>query len=171
MKRPWYWDFFIEAIDIYHHMVYASTYTYRATVWFDFALPGPEERAWLREKYPRTWDMLDPVWERITERWRTSGPGIEVNAGGHIARVLQSVPAPDVEWYPRANAARVVEHGGRKYIFCSEPCAWIFSREPERYADHKGVVERVLAGEAPANVVKLTREYFEVTALCGARTR
>ena len=64
---------------------------------------------------------------------------------------------------PRANAARVVEYQGRKYIFCSEPCAWIFSREPERYADHKGVVNRILAGEAPANAVKLTRTYFEVT--------
>ena len=35
---------FIDALDIYHHMLYASTYTYRATMWFDFALPGPEER-------------------------------------------------------------------------------------------------------------------------------
>jgi toluene monooxygenase system protein A len=64
---------------------------------------------------------------------------------------------------PHENAARVVEYHGRKYIFCSEPCAWIFSREPDRYADHKGVVNRMLAGEAPANVVKLTRTYFEVT--------
>ena len=170
LKRPWYWDFFIEAIDIYHHMVYASTYTYRATVWFDFALPGPEERAWLREKYPRTWDMLDPVWERITERWRTSGPGIEWSTQGttvpgfcNLCQLLLS------NGTPRANAARVVEHQGRKYIFCSEPCAWIFSREPERYADHKGVVNRILAGEAPANVVKLTRDILRGDPRCAGQ--
>jgi toluene monooxygenase system protein A len=74
LKRPWYWDGFIEELDIYHHMLYASAYTYRSTVWFDFALPGPEERAWLRAKYPRTWNLLEPVWERIVERWRKSGP-------------------------------------------------------------------------------------------------
>ena len=118
LKRPWYWDFFIEALDTYHHMVYASAYTYRATMWFDFALPGPEERAWLREKYPHTWDLLDPVWERITERWRTSGPGIEWSTQGatmpafcNLCQIILS------NGTPRANAARVVEHLGRKYIF------------------------------------------------------
>jgi toluene monooxygenase system protein A len=163
LKRPWYWDFFIEALDTYHHMVYASAYTYRATMWFDFALPGPEERAWLREKYPHTWDLLDPVWERITERWRTSGPGIEWSTQGatmpgfcNLCQIILS------NGTPRGNAARVVEHLGRKYIFCSEPCAWIFSREPDRYADHKSVVDRMLAGEAPANLVELTRTYFEM---------
>ena len=46
LQRPWYWEQFLSALDIYHHMVYASAYTYRATVWFNFALPGPDERAW-----------------------------------------------------------------------------------------------------------------------------
>jgi toluene monooxygenase system protein A len=45
LQRPWYWDTFLESLDYYHHMVYASAYSYRATVWFDFALPGPDERA------------------------------------------------------------------------------------------------------------------------------
>jgi toluene monooxygenase system protein A len=145
-------------------MVYASTYTYRATMWFDFALPGPEERAWLRAKYPRTWDLLDPVWERITERWRMSGPGVEWSTQSAtpvaFCNLCQLVLSNGT---PHENAARVVEYHGRKYIFCSGPCAWIFSREPDRYADHKGVVNRMLAGEAPANMVKLTRTYFEVT--------
>ena len=108
--------------------------------------------------------MLDPVWERITERWRTSGPGIEWSTQGTtvpgFCNLCQLVLSNGT---PRANAARVVEYQGRKYIFCSEPCAWIFSREPERYSDHKGVVNRILAGEAPANVVKLIRTYFQVT--------
>jgi toluene monooxygenase system protein A len=63
----------------------------------------------------------------------------------------------------RENSARVVERGGRKYIFCSEPCQWIFEREPARYAGHKDIVKRVLAGEAPANLVALVRRYFGLT--------
>src|SRR5262247_1586938 len=66
MKKPWYWDTFVDALDIYHHMVYVSAYTYRATVWFDFVVPSPAERRWLAAKYPKYWDALDAVWERIT---------------------------------------------------------------------------------------------------------
>ena len=69
LKRPWYWDTFTEALDAYHHMVYASAYTYRASVWFDLVVPGPAERAWLRAKYPRSWDSFDPIWEQVGRRW------------------------------------------------------------------------------------------------------
>src|SRR5262249_25963283 len=62
LERPWYWDTFLTSLDHYHHMVYAAAYTYRASVWFDLVVPGPDERAWLREKYPRSWEALDPVW-------------------------------------------------------------------------------------------------------------
>src|SRR5690606_19671081 len=77
LKRPWYWETFMTSLDYYHHMVYASAYSYRATVWFDFALPGPNERAWLAEKYPASWAELEPVWDRIGARWSKSGPGVE----------------------------------------------------------------------------------------------
>jgi toluene monooxygenase system protein A len=48
-------------------------------------------------------------------------------------------------------------HDGRRYIFCSAPCQWIFEREPERYAAHRSVVGRILEGEAPANLLELLR--------------
>ena len=81
---------------------------------------------------------------------------------------LTSLPAtmrlaPDIllcHGTPGRNAAQVVEHEGRKLVFCSDPCRWIFQREPQRYARHQSVVGRVLAGEAPANLVALLRRYF-----------
>ena len=161
LARPWYWDEFVASIDWYHHMVYASAYTYRATVWFDLALPGPDERAWLAAKYPASWRALDPVWERITERWRTSGPGVEWYAHGAtpvgFCSLCQIVLCGGT---PTHNTARTVDRGGRRYIFCSEPCQRIFEQEPERYADHKDVVNRIVAGEAPANLLELLRTYF-----------
>jgi toluene monooxygenase system protein A len=57
----------------------------------------------------------------------------------------------------------VVVHGDRKYMLCSEPCEWIFKREPERYAHHKDVVKRILAGEAPGNLIELVQKYFGLT--------
>lgn len=161
LRRPWYWDTFVASLETYHHRVFASAYTHRATVWFDVPLPGPAERAWLREKYPRTWDGLDPVWERITRRWAACGPEVEWYTHGatpvafcDLCQLVLCGGAGD------ENSARTLERGGRTYIFCSEPCQWIFEREPERYAAHKGVVGRILAGEAPANLLELCRLYF-----------
>jgi toluene monooxygenase system protein A len=160
LSRPWYWEQFLAETRLYHHMVYASAYTYRATTWFDFALPGPDERAWLAEKYPDTWPMFDPVWERITERWSRAGPSVEWYTHGvtpvGFCNLCQLVLCAGT---PAANTARTAVWGGRKVVFCSEPCARIFEREPERYAAHKDVVARILGGEAPANLVELLH-YF-----------
>jgi toluene monooxygenase system protein A len=160
LRRPWYWDQFVAELDLYHHMVYAGAYSYRASVWFDLVLPGPEERAWLRAHYPDSWEEIDPIWERLTERWRQSGPGVEWHSHGTtpigFCDLCQLVLAGGT---PRQNAARVAVHDGNRYIFCSEPCQRIFEAEPVRYAGHKSVVKRILCGEAPANLLELLR-YF-----------
>jgi toluene monooxygenase system protein A len=161
LQKPWYWDFFLDSLDSYHHMVYASAYTYRATVWFDFVVPSPEDRAWLRAHYPRHWDQLDAVWEQVTNRWRATDVGNDFGVHGTaivgFCDLCQLVLSNGT---PRQNHARTLVHGVKKYIFCSEPCQRIFEAEPERYANHKDVVKRVLAGEAPANLVQLIRRYF-----------
>jgi toluene monooxygenase system protein A len=45
--------------------------------------------------------------------------------------------------------------GARRYLFCSEPCRWIFRQETARFADHKSVVDRIVAGEAPGKLTDL----------------
>jgi toluene monooxygenase system protein A len=160
LRRPWYWQKFKDSIAYYHHMVYASAYTYRATVWFDLALPGPEERAWLASKYPENWHEIDPIWERVTDRWRTSGPDVEWYTHGvtpvGFCDLCQLVLCGGK---PSSNSARTLDRNGRRYVFCSEPCAWIFEQEPQRYEQHKNVVQRILAGEAPANLLELLKHF------------
>jgi toluene monooxygenase system protein A len=161
LQKPWYWDTFLRSLDYYHHMVYASAYTYRATVWFNFVVPGPAERAWLRQKYPRAWPEIDPVWEQITRRWRDADPGNEFAVHGTaIVSFCDLCQLVLCNGTPSHNTATVVEHDGAKYIFCSEPCRRIFEAEPERYAGHRELVKRVLAGEAPANLVAMLQQYF-----------
>ena len=161
LERPWYWEEFERSLGYYHHQVYASAYSYRATVWFDLPLPSPEERAWLAEKYPESWPDFAPIWERVSDRWRASGPGVEWYTHGvtpvGFCSLCQLVLSAGT---PRENSACVRDHGGRRYIFCSAPCAWIFEHEPERYAGHRTIVDRILAGEAPANLIALVRDYF-----------
>ncbi|HEU4406919.1 MAG TPA: toluene monooxygenase [Polyangiaceae bacterium] len=163
LARPWYWDTFVEALDTYHHMVYASAYTYRATTWFNFAMPGPEERAWLRRKYPRHWPAFDAVWAQIAARWREADVGNEWAVHGTVmVSLCDTCQLVLCGGTPGRNTANVLEAGGRRYVFCSEPCRWIFERERERYGDHKNIVSRILAGEAPANLIALLQRYFDL---------
>jgi toluene monooxygenase system protein A len=163
LSRPWYWDTFLESIQNYHHMVYVSAYTYRATVWFDMSLPGPEERRWLRAKYPSTWEPFERMWERVSDRWREGGPGLEWYVHGvtpvTFCRLCQLVLCGGT---PAHNTARTVNLGGESYIFCSAPCERIFMENRERYAPHRDVVQRILAGAAPANLLELLRLYFDL---------
>jgi len=161
LERPWYWQLFLDSIETYHHMVYASAYTYRASVWFDCPLPGPREREWLRARYPETWPLLDPIWEQVSARWRASGPGVEWYVHGatpmglcHLCQLVLCGGTPE------QNTARVVQRGTEKHVFCSEPCEWLFLKDPERYERHKGLIARILEGEAPANLVEHLRSYF-----------
>jgi toluene monooxygenase system protein A len=161
LQKPWYWDVFLESLDSLHHMIYASAYTYRASVWFDFVVPSPKERAWLRAKYPRSWDDFEPIWTRIEERWRKADVGNDFAVHGTaIVTFCDLCQLVLCGGTPRRNTATTLVHDGRKYVFCSAPCRWIFEREPLKYAPHKDVVKRVLAGEAPANLVAMLRSYF-----------
>jgi toluene monooxygenase system protein A len=161
LSKPWYWDAFLESIEYYHHMVYASAYTYRASVWFDFAVPSPRERAWLRSKYPRSWPELEPIWERIDTRWAAADLNNDFAVHGTaivgFCDLCQLVLCGGT---PKKNLASTLTRGEKKYVFCSPQCRFIFEREPERYASHSDVVKRVLAGEAPANLIALVRNYF-----------
>jgi toluene monooxygenase system protein A len=161
VRRPWYWDQFIDSLDSYHHMVYASAYTYRATVWFNMVVPSPDERAWLRERYPRHWDRFDAVWEQVGACWSKADPRNEFAVHGTaIVGFCDLCQLVLCNGTPDANSANTLDYNGRKYIFCSQPCRWIFEHEPDRYAQHKDIVKRVLAGEAPANLIAMLRQYF-----------
>ena len=161
LSKPWYWDTFISALDHYHHMVYAGAYTYRASVWFDFVLPGPRERAWLAEKYPASWPQFDPIWARLAAAWgnTTAGNDFAVHGTAIIGfcDLCQLVLAGGT---PQKNTAVVLEHAGKKRIFCSEPCKQLFLKDTACYGAHQDVVKRVLSGIAPANLIALVRNYF-----------
>jgi toluene monooxygenase system protein A len=161
LSRPWYWDEFLRSLDNYHHMVYAAAYSYRSTVWFDMVVPGPAERAWLRAKYPDSWSAYDPIWERVTDKWRHSDPGLDFAV--HSTAIPSFCDLCQIvlcEGTPAKNEARTRVHSGKKLIFCSAPCEAIYVAEAERYLGHDEVVKRVLAGVAPGNVMEMMTKYF-----------
>src|SRR4029450_5455579 len=110
------------------------------------------------------WPALAPVWERIDAGWRESDPDLDFAAHGSAIGTFCGTGPPVLcggatpchlvlcEGTPPRNSTETLVRGDRKYIFCSEPCRWIFEEEPERYARHKDVVKRVVAGDAPAKL-------------------
>lgn len=161
LEPPPHFELLPRVLDHHHHMIYASAYSYRSTTWFDFIPPSPGDRAWLREKYPNSWPAYEPIWQRITEQWARSDPGIDFAVhGSAIIGFCSLCQLPLCHGTPAQNAAISQVHDGQRYILCSEPCREIFLREPERYAGHKDLVKRVLAGEAPANLMGMLVDYF-----------
>ena len=160
LTLPWYWSEFLSSIEHYHHRVYVSAYTYRASLWFDLPLPGPEERAWLLEKYPASFADLEPLWERLSARCQEAGPGVEWHTHGFtpigFCSLCQLVLCGGTA---QRNSANTLEFAGQPYIFCSQPCRFIFEREAARYAGHRCVVKRILSGEAPANLLALLKHF------------
>ena len=151
------------ALDHYHHMVYASAYTYRASVWFDSGGARPRGAGLAAQQVPGSPGRRS---SRCGSRSpRAGAPPIPATTSPCTAPP-SSASASCASWCCAAARRRTNSRrsspsvGGRKRIFCSEPCRWIFESEPERYAAHAGIVQRVLAGEAPANLLALLRQNF-----------
>lgn len=161
LEKPWYWDIFLKSLDSYHHMVYLSAYSYRSTVWFDTVLPSHEDREWLKEKYPEFFYKIEGNWQQLEKRWEQTDPGVDFAVHGtsiigfcNLCQMVLSEGSPD------CNHASTVKRDGNTYILCSDPCRWIFESEYEKYGQHKDLVKRVLAGEAPGNLLEMVRRYF-----------
>ena len=109
---------------------------------------------------------IEAVWERIEEQWRAARPGAQNESAVHgraLPAFCDLCQLPLSAGTPRNNTANTLALNGQKYILCSEPCRWIFLREPERYANHRELTKRVLAGEAPAKLPDLVSQYFQLT--------
>lgn len=153
LQRPWFWDLFIEEMEYAHHSFQLGLYAYRTTLWFDVAMPDACEREWLGDKYPDWNDTFGPHWDRLERRWA---------ADGEAGTLPYALPAlcnlcqlPTVFVRPGRNTACTSELDGRRYLFCSEPCRWIFTQESERFAGHRNVVDRIVVGEAPGKLTEL----------------
>jgi toluene monooxygenase system protein A len=153
LERPWFWDVFTEELDNAHHSFQLGMYAYRTTLWFDVVAPDARERAWLQGKYPGWTDTFGPFWDRIEEQWATgSEAGTLASALPALCNLCQ---LPTVFIRPGRNTACTLEADGRKYLFCSEPCRWIFTQEFSRFAGHKSVVDRIVDGTAPGKFTDL----------------
>ena len=155
---PWYWDEFINELDWYHHAIHTIIWNYRPSVWWNpDAGVSPAEREWLEEKYPGWNRVFGRHWDVLTQNVRD----------GKLAETYpETLPvACNICQLPVVRAAGLLVgantdpappryvHEGRVYQFCSEPCKWIFTQRPDRFAGHKSITDRLWTGDIqPLNI-------------------
>jgi len=151
METPWYWDTFLAELDWYHHGLHLGVWFWRPTVWWNpDAGVSPEEREWLEAKYPGWNDTFGRYWDVITENVRQGA--VEKTLPQTLPLLCNTCQIPiiipsDPKRRGQSLEPYTLVYQGRKYHFCSEPCKWIFESNPARYAGHKTLVDRLLAGE------------------------
>ena len=160
LEKPWFWDLFVEELDYAHHSFQLGLYTYRTTLWFNVGSPSAAERSWLNGKYPRWNEVYAPLWDQLEGRWQAEGETNTLSYG--LPALCNLCQLPTLFIRPGRNTACTLELDGRRYLFCSEPCRWIFQQEPQRFAGHKSVVDRIVAGEAPGKLIDL-QEWMGLT--------
>ena len=151
LEPPWYWDRLNNEMSWVHHAYHLGVYFWRPTVWWNpVAGVGPEERAWLEEKYPGWNDSFGKYWDEMGDEHPRRPP--RADAAGDLPGRLQQLPAAGVHpcrvrrRLPRQPAAAAADPRGRTYTFCSEPCQWVFEQTPEQFKGHTSIIDRLLGG-------------------------
>jgi toluene monooxygenase system protein A len=153
LERPWFWERFEEELDWIHHSFQLGLYVLRTTLWFDVGMPDEQEREWLCEKYPGWGETFGPIWEQLERAWRRDGEASTLSYALPVICNLCQLPTVSIR--PGHNTACTLAANGRKYVFCSEPCRWIFEQELGRFAGHLSLLDRIATGSAPGKLTDL----------------
>ena len=150
MKTPWYWETFLDELNWYHHGLHLGIWFWRPTVWWNpDAGVSPAERDWLETKYPGWNANFGKQWDVITKNVRKGAIPQTLPQTFPIICNLCQIPiiTPSNPNGQHHLGPYPLDYNGRRYLFCSEPCKWIFEQNPSRYAGHKTVIDRFLGGE------------------------
>jgi toluene monooxygenase system protein A len=150
LKKPWYWDEFMAGLDTWHHSLHLGVWYWRPTVWWNpQGGVSPEERDWLREKYPYWEKQFGPIWDVIIGNINDGRMGLTVPRTLPWLCNLCHLPvgtaaSPRNTTYPVRSYP--LRHNGYTYHFCSRPCRQIWWEDRDTL-HNPTVVERLLGGE------------------------
>jgi toluene monooxygenase system protein A len=147
LERPWYWQHFLDDIEVHHHIQQGGVWSYRPTMWWHpVAGVGPEERAWLDAKYPGWNASFGHYWDTIIDSLLAGREDLtQQKVFPPICNICQ-IPIANRPGPPWKARAYQLEFEGRRYHFCTPVCRWIFETEPERYRRHESLVDMLVFG-------------------------
>jgi toluene monooxygenase system protein A len=150
LKKPWYWDEFIDGLDIWHHSLHLGVWFWRSTVWWKpQAGVSRAERQWLRAKYPKWEEIYGPIWDQIVAN---------INNGNMQATFPETVPwlcntchlpqCTHISSHDGMYRVRdfALTHDNYTYHFCSKVCRQIWWKDRDML-HVKTVGERLIAGD------------------------
>lgn len=164
LDLPWYWDTFIDELDWYHHALHLGIWTWRPTLWWNpDAGVSQAEREWLQSKYPNWEEQFGSHWDIITENIRNNRIELTYPETFPVTCNLCQLPIVTPARHRKDPAPKTATYKGRKYQFCCEPCKWIFENNPERYAGHLSIVDRLLTGHIQPPTIPGALAYMGIT--------
>ena len=148
LDRPWYWAELLDEIETHHHSQQAGIWSWRKTVWWNpSGGVAPEQRAWLEREYPGWNATYGRYWDVIVDNLRAGREHLTHAVGMPAICNMCQIPISHrggASWQARPYP---LEHEGRRYVFCSKVCRWIFGTEPDRYKHFRSVADRMYTGE------------------------
>ena len=150
LKKPWYWDEFIEGLDHWHHALHLGLWYWRPTVWWKpQGGVSKAERKWLNQKYPKWEESYGDKWDMIIDNVNTGNMGLTLPET--LPWLCNTCHLPICSFSGNPDGTTTMKnypltHNGYTHHFCSKPCRQIFWED--RDTEHlKTVVERLLAGQ------------------------
>ncbi|KAA0941500.1 MULTISPECIES: ferritin family protein [Streptomyces] len=153
LEKPWYWDeHFLPELDWYHHALQLGIWYWRPTVWWNpDAGVAPEEREWLERKYPGWNDTFGGYWDVVAANLRAGRPEATLPETFpmicHLCHIPVVAPAGYLAGRLASPRPYVLDRNGRRYVFCSAPCRWVFEQAPRRFQGHTTLIDRFLGGQ------------------------
>lgn len=163
LDRPWYWDYFLRTTDYFHHSGHLELWFLRQTLWWNPAAGvTPPEREWLESKYPGWNERWGRLWDVIAQNAVERRDDKLLPATLPVLCNMCLMSCGGLPYHSHHVLGHWEDYKERRYYFCSEPCKWIFTTEPERYASHTSVIDRFLAGQIEPASVEGVLQYFEM---------
>src|SRR6267154_5272860 len=156
LKKPWFWDEFMQGLDTWHHGLHMGLWFWRPTLWWrPKAGVSKEEREWLQEKYPNWETVYGDKWDVMID---------QVNANNVEATLPETLPwlcstchlpacnatqSRDGKWRVRSWQ---LDYDGKRYHFCTNACRQIFWKDRDN-VNPETLIDRFLGGQIqPMNV-------------------
>jgi toluene monooxygenase system protein A len=166
LKRPWYWDEFMEGLDTWHHSLHLGLWFWRPTTWWKpVAGIGREERAWLQEHYPNFETIYGPLWDTIIQN--VNNGQIEKTLPATLPWICNTCHLPNANpTFGRDGKWRLrdwsLSHDGVKYHFCSNTCRQLWWKDRD-WLNSKTILDRFLAGEIQPMDLGGALQYMGIT--------
>lgn len=140
IRKPLHWEHAVAEKEIYSHQVGKLLARAHPYTFFHPVEPNDADKAWLREKYPDTFDRLYAPW------WEQKEVPV-LNGLPQLCQVCQLPMVFSEPGQPEVTAFRTSTYQGETYHTCSDGCKHIFDNEPHKYVQAWLPVHAILSGE------------------------